>query len=86
MSAYENVYGFPPDEKHANYKSGFTLPCPGLSWYWFTYGSPENPNAGKEALFESIRRQSSLDQWPSAPSNSESVGLFQQLPGSWGAA
>ena len=64
--------------------SGILLHYPALAYYWYTYGTPENPNAGKEALLRDIRAVSSWDNpyFPETPS----IGLFQQLPASsWGS-
>lgn len=63
--------------------SGIQLHYPDLSYYWLTYGTPENPNAGKEFLVEAVQHQSGWDPWTSTPSNSDSLGVFQFLPSSW---
>lgn len=63
--------------------SGILLHYPDLNYYWLTYGTPEDPNAGKDALLRDIRAVSAWDK-PHFP-ESPSVGLFQQLPSSWGS-
>lgn len=80
MKGYEALYGY--DDEVSHYHSGILLDYPSTSYYWLMYGSPENPNAGKEALLRDIRTMSVWEN-PSF-SESPSVGLFQQLPSSWG--
>lgn len=64
--------------------SGILLHYPALAYYWLTYGTPENPNAGKEALVRDIRAETVWEN--PCSSESPSVGLFQQLPASsWGS-
>ena len=68
----------------APFNTGIQLSYPGLSWYWHTYGTPENPNAGKEALVKDIH---AISAWGfPTPPETPSVGLFQQLPSSWGSS
>lgn len=64
--------------------SGILLHYPALGYYWYTYGTPEDPNAGSKAIMESIRAMST---WENPYSHeSPSVGLFQQIPSSWSKA
>lgn len=85
MKGYEALYGYEDEVPH--YHSGIKLDYPDITHYWLTYGTPENPNAGKEALLRDIRAQS-METVGATPGffESGSVGLFQQLPASsWGS-
>lgn len=63
--------------------SGILLHYPALAYYWLTYGTPENPNAGKDAILSNTPRES---RWyPSGTNSNPSFGLFQQRESSWGS-
>lgn len=84
IGAYEALYGFPPKTEHARYETGIKLfPYAGAASYYVTYGTPEDPNAGKRMLLDIAFGE--ID-WTPRTIDFESRGLFQQHESSWGAA
>lgn len=81
MKGYSAPYSY--QDELAPFFTGIHLEYPDLNYYWITYGTPENPNAGKDALVQQASNESGrgVSREPTP-----SLGLFQQRESSWGAA